>query len=307
MSMVNPHDQIYKNLSKAQAILIRQEAATAVAVLSDYEAVLRKLRADFMEVYESLPENPTPGQVRSLANDGRLIQAIDARLKELETGFTATLRRAISDIARRAMLNAQSEVMVIAQALGVPLYSFGIDTMLELIVGAVIDQVPGEINNLRRLLTVELRQGLIAGESFPDLSRRLFQSVPVDGKASVFKRGMNSAELMARRSVIEANNNSKLISLERGAELAPGLQKQVVAHLGTDTTDTCLKAHGQIQNIDQPFELTGEPRFARSIMAPPFHWNCRTSVVAYHPDFEKTSSLTTAQMRQDAQALAKKA
>lgn len=303
--MANPRDQIYKNLTKAQAVLLRQEEETVTAVLSDYEAVLRKLRADFMNVYESLPENPTPGQVRSLANDGRLIQAIDARLKELQTGFTATLRRAISEITRRAMLDAQSEVILLAKALGVPLGSFGIDSMLEVIAKAVIDQIPGEIDNLRRLLTAELRQGLIAGESFPDLSRRLFQSVPVDGKASVFKRGMNSAELMVRRLVIEANSNSKLISLERGAELVPGLQKQAVAHLGSTTTDTCIKVHGQIQNVDEPFELTGEPRFARKMMASPFHWRCRTSVVAYHPDFEKTSSLTTAQMWQDAQALAK--
>ena len=35
------------------------------------------------------------------------------------------------------------------------------------------------------------------------------------------------------------------------------------------------------------------------MMQPPFHWNCRTSVVAYHPRFEQGGA-TTDRMRREA-------
>lgn len=63
-------------------------------------------------------------------------------------------------------------------------------------------------------------------------------------------------------------------------------QKQVVAALDARTTDCCLKAHGQIQPMDQAFHLTGTPRFADYVDWTPFHWNCRTSIALYLPGYD---------------------
>lgn len=60
-----------------------------------------------------------------------------------------------------------------------------------------------------------------------------------------------------------------------------GFSKQVVAALDERTTDCCLRAHGQIQPFDAPFQLTGYPRLADSLDWPPFHHWCRSSGVLY--------------------------
>jgi len=62
--------------------------------------------------------------------------------------------------------------------------------------------------------------------------------------------------------------------------------KQVVAGLDNRTTDCCLQAHGQVQPLDKPFRLTGEPRFADLMDWTPFHWYCRSSVALYLPVFD---------------------
>lgn len=63
-------------------------------------------------------------------------------------------------------------------------------------------------------------------------------------------------------------------------------QKQAVAALDSRTTDCCLRVHGQVQSIDDPFHLTGTPRFADEMDWPGFHWYCRTSGVLYLAEFD---------------------
>jgi hypothetical protein len=63
-------------------------------------------------------------------------------------------------------------------------------------------------------------------------------------------------------------------------------QKQAVAALDARTTDCCLRVHGQIVELDEPFHLTGTPRFADDMDWPAFHWYCRTSGVLYQPEFD---------------------
>lgn len=58
----------------------------------------------------------------------------------------------------------------------------------------------------------------------------------------------------------------------RSAGTANDWYHQVVAGIDERTTDCCLQAHGQIQPLDKPFHLTGEPRWADYLDNPPFHW-----------------------------------
>ena len=53
--------------------------------------------------------------------------------------------------------------------------------------------------------------------------------------------------------------------------------KQAIAAIDERTTETCLMVNGQTQPLDQPFVLTGTPRYADEQMEPPFHDYCRTA------------------------------
>ncbi len=64
-----------------------------------------------------------------------------------------------------------------------------------------------------------------------------------------------------------------------GAKAEPSrYRKQVVATIDAVTTECCLMAHGQVQDMDADFQLDGEPRYASRLQWTPFHFNCRSSI-----------------------------
>lgn len=71
----------------------------------------------------------------------------------------------------------------------------------------------------------------------------------------------------------------------RGAKDSP-FDKQAIAAIDERTTQTCIRVHGQIQDFNKPFILTGQPRFARKMQAPPFHFHCRTTSALYQDEFD---------------------
>lgn len=63
-------------------------------------------------------------------------------------------------------------------------------------------------------------------------------------------------------------------------------RKQAVAALDERTTDCCLRVHGQVQDLDEPFHLTGTPRYADELQRPPFHRYCRTALCLYQAQYD---------------------
>jgi len=53
--------------------------------------------------------------------------------------------------------------------------------------------------------------------------------------------------------------------------------RQAVAAVDKRTTDCCLRVNGQVVALDEPFHLTGTPRYADDQFSPPFHPACRTA------------------------------
>jgi len=87
----------------------------------------------------------------------------------------------------------------------------------------------------------------------------------------------------------------------RRAGTAPGeFLKQAVAAVDERTTETCLRVHGQVTAMGGEFRLTGTPRFADRMAAPPFHWFCRTATALVRA--EDADDELTREMRQAAGA-----
>jgi len=235
-----------------------------------------------------------------LARDEMLYMQMDARLNLLHSEAGDRVRIAQTKGFDIGKATAQDELDVTARGLDVGVYfnlamiNFG---TVEIGLEEALATLEMQDRALAQTLRSGLRLGLIQGESFDDLAARLWGM-----DASVFSRGLTSALLGARRSVITAENGSRDLVYQRYAEQIPGLMKQAVAAISPETTDCCLRVHGQIQPLDKPYQLTGEPRFADEMMYPSFHWNCRTASVAYHSDFESGSRMTTAGMVEAAKA-----
>lgn len=294
--MANERDQVLMLVDRAAAQMMRREDDLAREIMQAYERARQELMAAFMDAVSTLGPDPTPAQIRRLANDSALIQAVTNRLAQLEREFAELMRTGIDDVADAAFQLALAEVKILAVGAGVTLFPFAVDPLLELTIGSAIEQIPDVVASLRANILSQMRESLASGDRVGDIARALFNRT-----GSVFRNGMTSAELMVRRAVVQAENNARSLFYDEAKKQLPGLQKQAVAHVGAGTTETCLRVHGQIQDLDQPFEITGEPSFGRRQMQPPFHWNCRTRVAAYLPIFEEGSAMTTAAMRQAAQ------
>lgn len=101
--------------------------------------------------------------------------------------------------------------------------------------------------------------------------------------ASTFAESTRWAARLANASTAETMiRGTDQAVTQTGSRVAWG--RQAIAALDLRTTDCCLRVHGQIAPLDGRFTLTGTPRFADEMDAPPFHYNCRTAIALVRMD-----------------------
>ena len=279
--MPEPNEGVVKLVNQQQAALLRQENALAKQIAEAYEAARLALLADFTERFQAMGENPEPAAIRQMATNLNLIRAIENRLALLGREMEGILTGGLQEVGQDGFEAARVQIDMMAAALGIELPRFAVDPNLELTIAPAIEQVPGLVSTMQSRVTATLRESLASGDRFSTISQTVY------GKhQGIWPNGKSSAELMVRRAVIQVNNNARMLFYEQAKKSIPGLKKQAIAAIQPDrTTETCRRVHEQIKELDQPFETTGKEAFSRWQMQPPFHWICRTTVVAYHDAF----------------------
>lgn len=285
-------------VDRNQALMESAEARAAREVAAAYNQARRDLLGALLDRWIGTSEL-TPSEAQGLARRLGLLRAIDERLAELERETGAILRNVVVASEERALEVISRELSDLPPGIRQDLTPFTrINTqMVERFLPVALDEMQLAANALRSQLRREIQTGLIQGESFEKLVSRLMTT----SEPSTFRNGRTSAERAVRRLVITAENAARDAFIAQAQRDIPELKRQVVATIGSRTTETCLRAHGQVRGIDEPFDLSGEPKFASQMMHPAFHWNCRTAVAAWHPRFE-SGGLNTANMERSAQA-----
>ncbi len=305
--MPNARQQQIDALRAAEATLASLDDATAARLANLYDAARRELMSTLMDWYQKMGSPNTPDELRIVAGQVARIKEIEARIKQLSTDVAEYLSDQIPASMDIGLSNAERDVELLSKTLRTnvkreALFA-GIDPQLASVVESVVARIPGIVEPLAQQITFELQYSLTQGDSFDQIVQRLLGKDLGPQGASFFQRGATSMQLFSRRSVIDANNSSRQLVYERAAEKIGTLQKQAVAAIDDRTTECCLRVHGQIQDLDKPYKLTGTPRFQDEMMFPAFHWSCRTSSVAYHPAFDEAAEGTeasTAYMREQA-------
>jgi hypothetical protein len=286
-------------LDRHQTATERAELRAVRRVAAAYRQARQELTTALLDAWPGMVT--TPEQARIVARQLALVQRIDERLLQLEREIGVILRDVVSVSSEQGLQQIESELALLPSDIR-PTVSFAdLNTrMIERFTPVALTEARLGTRALSLQLQRELQTGLIQGESFPDLVRRMMTTGVTPTGSSVWARGETSAMLSTRRTVITAENAAKQESLQETNRQIPEVRKQAIAAMGPTTTDCCLRVHGQIQPVDQPFVLVGTPRFADAMMAPAFHWNCRTSVTMWHPAFE--DALPTSKLREAAQA-----
>lgn len=177
-------------------------------------------------------------------------------------------------------------------------------------------QVPARAGQALQVLTGSTWVDLIRNQAVIELGRiqasgerdeaviagRLFAEDLVDGKASAWRKGRNTLATETLAAVwAAANGMVGGIYTEWQDATGEPFKRQAIAAIDENTTDCCLRVHGQIVGLDEPFHLTGQPRFGPYIQNPPFHWHCRTSQALHTPAMERIG-VPTGEMRDAARA-----
>lgn len=158
------------------------------------------------------------------------------------------------------------------------------------------------LKQLETSIQVQAARLRTSNASSEEIANRLLSETLADGRASVWAASGNAAQSEETGNIwtYAIGLLGAFLSIFNNNEPEITYKKQAVATLDDRTTDCCLRVHGQIQPMDEPFQLTGTPRYADEIQDPPFHWYCRSVETLYHEEFEKFG-ITTEQMETMAQ------
>lgn len=257
----------------------------------------------------------------------QLLQAARLRLVEtllrsgLSTEFSLAIRRELDELRRQVsrlageqagpvedlvLAFARRQFDLVARLLGQSLdFSQAAQSTAaerQAILAGLDGNARGWIDVLEVRLLAELSRLRSGEETVEAAAARLLAEDVADGRVSVWRHGRNALVQESGRDLWAAGA-ALAGSLYRAGQSQAGQQwnKQAIAAIDENTTDCCLRVHGQIQPLGQTFSLTGTPRYADRMQHPPFHGHCRTVEALYLEVFE-TVGVPTGAMRDAARA-----
>lgn len=277
------------------------------------------------------PVETFTGQMERL--ESRYLKEINGPLKEARVALLEALLRDLASlpmVARREFSALGSQVSALANQTAAPAENIVLG-LTESLFGQVAKLYPDRLpdfsqaqratDNRRREIKIGFGQNatgwvdILLANFLVELSRlrqadetpeamadRLLAEQIADGRASVWRTGINLAIAESQRGLwTAANSLAGTLYIEGQRQTGERWRKQAIAAIDERTTDCCLRVHGQVQDLDKEFHLIGTPRFRDYIAHPPFHMYCRTAETLWVERFE-TVGITTAQMRDAANA-----
>ena len=130
-----------------------------------------------------------------------------------------------------------------------------------------------------RLMSSAITQGIIQGETIPQIARRIMDKT---GESSY-----KSAVRNARTAFTGAQNAGRIEGLHQAQSLGIDVKKKWMATLDFRTRDTHRDLDGQVRDVDEPFSVDGdEIDFPGDPKAKPaLVYNCRCTLIYEYPQY----------------------
>lgn len=137
--------------------------------------------------------------------------------------------------------------------------------------------VPADLRWNRQMITSHITQGILQGESIPNLSKRLLKTVNNDKVAAV---------RTARTAVTSSQNAGRQMVYDRAKAMGLKLQKEWLATLDGRTRHEHGAVDGQRVPLDGKFNVGGYKMEYPGDMSAPGHlvYNCRCTTVTVEPE-----------------------
>lgn len=157
-------------------------------------------------------------------------------------------------------------------------------------------------NNLRRAFEDQMRQGVLQGETLQQLVQRVRgtstgkrhaywigdppqRKIFAEFKGGIMDTGTRQAEALVRSSVQAISNEARYQTFGQNDDVIQGVQALVT--LDARTSTICMSRSGAVWDLK-----TGDPIHGTSEQfpgPPPWHWNCRTTLIPYLYSWEQLS------------------
>lgn len=134
----------------------------------------------------------------------------------------------------------------------------------------------------KRMVTNQVTQAILLGESIPQLTKRLQQNIPTMSKVSAIRA--------ARTAVTAAQNAGRQDSYAAAEKMGIKLKKMWLATLDNRTRHAHRELDGQIVGVDEDFTVDGyKLKFPGDKSAPGYLvYNCRCTMIADLPEIHGT-------------------
>ncbi|MBI4227718.1 MAG: minor capsid protein [Candidatus Omnitrophica bacterium] len=240
--------------------------------------VLEQVRQEVMaELRDTPPERFRAFFLRELR------QSVDQRVAELERRLT----QEIAPKVRAALETGRQSIQEPAAVLGVDVPLIAIpQNLVDVVQGFTADLIKRISDEARSRVSADIAAAILRGDSVLDAARRIGHSLHQPG--TTFGGISAKAERIARTEVLRAYSIAQQASLRQMADYVPALKKQWIVALDDRVRPAHRRAHGQVREWDEPFDVDGEElMYPRDPGGSPGNTiNCRCVVVPVLPQVE---------------------
>jgi hypothetical protein len=249
--------------------------------------VLKQVERDLLKAIDRLDE--TASQTVRMRRLERMTVLVN---KIIRTGYTklkGVNRNALKGVA---VLEQAKVREFVGAAVGVDLATLSVPSTLlqaatsSAVVGApAVDWWGRQAAGLRNKFLDEMRLGIIAGENLGTLKRRIRGTRERNFKDGLLReKQKGQAEALIRTSVQSAANASREAVIKQNSDVFRGVQ--ALTTLDERTSDICIARSGGAWNLDTGDPLPDSPVQEPYPGPPPWHFNCRTTLIGVLKDIE---------------------
>lgn len=148
----------------------------------------------------------------------------------------------------------------------------------ELLPRKVVNGIKDKAWNREKIATA-VTQGVIQGESIPEIAQRIGRQVGSDN--------MSAMTRYARTAMTGAQNAGRMEMLHEAQSTGINVKKKWLATLDSRTRDAHRNLDGQVQDVDKPFKSDlGDIDYPGDFKAHPANlYNCRCTLIYEYPEY----------------------
>jgi SPP1 gp7 family putative phage head morphogenesis protein len=146
-----------------------------------------------------------------------------------------------------------------------------------------------QAKNLQDRFTVQMRLGMLQGESISDLVKRLRGTKAANFSDGLMQMQRYQAEALVRTSVIAISNAARLQSFIQNADIIKGVQW--VSTLDSRTTEICIALDGKMWTLPESGDIENYAGYKpighdKNFPGPTAHFGCRSTQIAVMESFK---------------------